>query len=162
MGPHITIFYSPHPWNGVGTFFFSNWYNRTVLFTVNKAYQLWKPAWTNHGFWQWDRLFGCMLINPSRDVVASLACYSYSKSVRLGGFKSVENDYLNGDVTPRIFEIFRIKIRAQASTFFSLRIFLYYIDIHIVHEKENCTPLRSYIPRAVNVGAELNVYENVS
>ena len=99
-----------------------------------------------------------MLINPSRDVVASLACYSYSKSVRLGGFKSVWNDYLNGDVTPRIF----LKIRAQASTCFSLRIFLYYIDIHLVHEKEKCTPLRSYIPRAVNVGAELKVYGNVS
>ena len=27
---------------------------------------------------------------------------------------------------------------------------------------EKCTPLRSYIPRAVNVGAELNVYGNVS
>ena len=53
--------------------------------------------------------------------------------------------------------------KAQASTFFSLRIFLYYIDIHIVHEKEKCTPpLRSYIPRAVHVGAELNVYGNVS
>ena len=60
------------------------------------------------------------------------------------------------------FEIFRIKKRAQASTFFSLRIFLYYIDIHMVHEREKCTPLRSYISRAVNVGAELNVYGNVS
>ena len=47
------------------------------------------------------------------------------------------------------------KVRAQASTFFSLRFFLYYIDIHIVHEKEKCTHLRSYIPRAVNVVAEL-------
>ena len=44
-----------------------------------------------------------MLINPSRDVVVSLFSDSYSKSVRLGGFKSVENDYLNGDVTPQIF-----------------------------------------------------------
>ena len=42
-------------------------------------------------------------------------------------------------------EIFRIKIRAQASTFFSLRFFLYYIDKHMVHEREKCTPLRSYI-----------------
>ena len=64
---------------------------------------------------------------------------SYSKSVRLRGFKSVENDYLNGDVTPR---------------FFSLRIFLYHIDIHMVHEREKCTPLRSYKSSAVNVGAE--------
>ena len=39
---------------------------------------------------------------------------------------------------------------------------LYYIDIHMVHEREKCTPLRSYIPRAVNVGAELNVNGNVS
>jgi len=38
-----------------------------------------------------------MLISPSRAVVVSLFRDSYSKSVRLGGFKSVENDYLNGD-----------------------------------------------------------------
>ena len=108
-------------------------------------------------------MLGYMLINPSRDVVASLACYSLSKSARLGGFKSVENDYLNGDVTPRIFfEIFRIKILARASTFFSLRIFLYHIDIHMVHKGEICTPLRSYIPRAVKVKAEVNVHGNVS
>ena len=44
-----------------------------------------------------------MLISPSRGVVVSLFRDSYSKSVRLGGFKSVENDYLNGNVTPRIF-----------------------------------------------------------
>ena len=50
---------------------------------------------------QW--FFGYMLINPSRDVVVSLFRDSYSKSVRLGGLKSVENHYLNGDVTPRIF-----------------------------------------------------------
>ena len=57
-----------------------------------------------------------------------------------------------------------MKIRAQANTFFSLRIFLYYIDIHMVHEREksSTTPLRSYISRAVKVGAELNVYENES
>ena len=47
--------------------------------------------------------FGYMLISPSRGVLVSLFRDSYSKSVRLGGFKSVENDYLNGDVTPRIF-----------------------------------------------------------
>ena len=52
-----------------------------------------------------------------------------------------------------IFEIFRIRIRAQASSLFSVRIF---------HEREKCTPLRSYISSAVNVGAELDVYGNVS
>ena len=87
-----------------------------------------------------------VIINPSRDVVVSLFRGSYSESVRLGGFMSVENDYL---------KIFRIKIRAQASTFFSLRFFLYYVDMHMVYEREKCTPLRSYISRAVNVGAEL-------
>ena len=46
--------------------------------------------------------FGYMLISPSRDVVVSLFCDSYYKSVRLGGFKFVENHYLNGGVTPRI------------------------------------------------------------
>ena len=47
---------------------------------------------------------------------------------------------------------------------FSELIFLYYIDIHMVHEREKCTPLRSYtcISRVVNVGAELNVDWNVS
>ena len=59
------------------------------------------------------------------------------------------------------FEIFRIKIRAQASTFLSSRIFLY-IDIHMVHEREKCTPLRSYISRTVNEGEELIVYGNLS
>ena len=60
------------------------------------------------------------------------------------------------------FEIFRIKIRAQASTFFSLRFFLYHFKIHIVHDNEKCTPLLSYIPRAVNVGAEEWVNEGTS
>ena len=75
----------------------------------------------------------------------------------------MDNEYLNGDFTPRIsLEIFRIRIRAQASINFSLRIFLYYIYKHMVHEREKCTPLCSYISRAVNGGAELNVYGNVS
>ena len=128
--------------------------------SLYKADHLWKPAWINLqkvGFWQWDRMFGYMLINTSRDVVASLACYSYSKSVRSEGSSPCRMT-----ISTDFFEIFIIKIRAQASTFFSLRIFLYYIDIHIMHEKEKCTPLRSYIPRAVNVGAELNIYGNMS
>ena len=48
-------------------------------------------------------MFGYMLINLSRDVVVSLFRDSISKSVRLGGFKSAENYYLNGEVTSRIF-----------------------------------------------------------
>ena len=54
-------------------------------------------------------------------------------------------------------------MRAQASTFFFLRIFLYYIDLHMVHGREKCTSLRSYISRTVDVGAEpeLNVNGNV-
>ena len=43
------------------------------------------------------------VISPSRDVVISLFRGSSSKSARLEGLKSMENDYLNGDVTPRIF-----------------------------------------------------------
>ena len=35
---------------------------------------------------------------------------------------------------------------------------IYYIDIHMVHERKKWTPFRTYISRAVNVGAELNVY----
>ena len=79
-----------------------------------------------------------------------------SQLVRLGGFNSVENYYLNWDMTPVFFEIFRIKIRAQASTFFSLRIFLYHIDVDMGQERKKCTPLRWYISRAANVVAKLN------
>ena len=50
-----------------------------------------------------EYFFGYMIVSPSRGVVVSLFRNSYSKSVRLRGFKSVENDYLNGDVTPQIF-----------------------------------------------------------
>ena len=52
---------------------------------------------------EYDNFFCYMLINPTCDVVVSLACYSYSKSAILGWFKSVENDYLNGDVKAKIF-----------------------------------------------------------
>ena len=53
-----------------------------------------------------------MLINPSRDVFDSLACCSYSKSVRLGEFKSVEN------VTPGIFfEILELKYERKRVLF---------------------------------------------
>ena len=45
-------------------------------------------------------MFGYMLINPSRDVVVSLACYSYYK---VGVVQVNGDDYLIGDVTPRIF-----------------------------------------------------------
>ena len=41
---------------------------------------------------EYNHVIGYMSINSSRDVVISLACYSYSKSVRLGKVKSVEND----------------------------------------------------------------------
>ena len=37
-----------------------------------------------------------------------------------------------------------------------------YIVKHIVHEREKCTPLRSYLSRALNVRVDLNVYGNVS
>ena len=42
-----------------------------------------------------------LIIDTSRDVVFSLFRDSYSKSVKLGGFKSAENDY--EDLTPLIF-----------------------------------------------------------
>ena len=59
-------------------------------------------------------------------------------------------------------EIFRIKIRAQSSIFFFLRIVLYNINTHKVRERGKCTYLHSYISWAVNGGAELNVYGKVS
>ena len=68
----------------------------------------------------------------------------------------MENDYFNGDVPLLIFEFFRIKIRVQPGTFFSLRICLYCIDMHMQHKTEKCIPFRSYNSRAVNELAELN------
>ena len=50
----------------------------------------------------------------------------------------MENDYLNAAVTPRIFLKFSdIKYERKRHTF--------------VHDREKCTPLRSYISRAVNI-----------
>ena len=87
---------------------------------------------------EYNHFSGYRSINQSRDVVVSLACYSYSKLVKLGEFKSVKNDYLNGDVTLWIFWnwIFRIKIRAEASTFLSLRFFLLYQYTHGARERK--------------------------
>ena len=45
--------------------------------------------------------------------------------------------------------------------FFLLGVFLTYIDMHMVHKREECTLLRSYICKAVNIVAQLNVYGNV-
>ena len=52
------------------------------------------------------------------------------------------------------FEIFWIKLRTPPCTFFSLRIFLYYIDMHMEHKREKCTLLHLYISRAVKVGED--------
>ena len=61
----------------------------------------------------------------------------------------------------RYFFIFlELKYEHKRVLFF-LRRFLTYIDIHVVHKREECTPLRSYICKAVNIVAQLNVYENV-
>ena len=83
-----------------------------------------------------------MLINLSRNVVVLLAyaCFSYSKWVRLGGFKSVENDLMKMS-HHGLFEIFSIIIKAQPSTFF-LTNFPYYtcIDMHVVHKGKDVFP----------------------
>ena len=71
-----------------------------------------------------------MLISPSGDVV-SLFRDSYYKSVRLGGFKSVENDYLNGGVTPRIFLNYERKL-----VHFSPYEFVFIISIYTLCTKE--------------------------
>ena len=86
----------------------------------------------------WKNIYiGYMLINLSRDVFVSLACYSYSKSVRLREGSSSWWKTISMEMSHHIFlEVFRIKIRAQASTLFSLRIFLYYIDTHVVLERK--------------------------
>ena len=72
----------------------------------------------------------------------------------LGGFKSEENDYSNGKVLPRRFiEFFRIRIRVQPKTFFSLTNFsLLYRYAH-GPKNEKCIPLLSYISKALNIGA---------
>ena len=74
------------------------------------------------------------------------------------------NDYINGDVTPLIFQPFRIKIRARGSFFFP------FIDLHMEHKRLECTPPCAHIFQlfsclvtvAVYVGAELNVSGKVS
>ena len=75
-------------------------------------------------------MFAYTIINPSSDVVASLACNSYSKSVRLGGFKSVKNDYLNGDVTPQIFLKFSEVRGEHKQVHFSPYKFFFIISIY--------------------------------
>ena len=104
---------------------------------------------------EYNHYFGYMLLNPSRDVDVSLARYSYAKSVRLGRFKSVENDpavtsqwryTIDIEGTHGFFFIFRIKIQPQASTIFSLGIFLYYFVIHMVHERVKYTPCAHIFP----------------
>ena len=77
---------------------------------------------------EYNHFFDYISINPPRDVVVSVAWHSYSRSVRLGGFKYMKA--FNGNVTSRSFEIFRIEIRAKPSTILSSQIFPDYIDIH--------------------------------
>ena len=77
-----------------------------------------------------------MLISPSRDVVVSLFRDSFSKSVRLGGFKSVGNYYLNGDVTPRIFLKFSELKHEHKRLHFSPYEFFFIISIYTWCMKE--------------------------
>ena len=42
-------------------------------------------------------------------------------------------------------------------TFLSLRIFRYYIDMHMMFKREKYTPMHAYISRVENVGAEFYV-----
>lgn len=97
-----------------------------------------------------------MFINPSRDVVVSLACYSYFRSAGLRGVKSGENNDFNGDVTLRILWNFQIQNTSATECIFALRIFIYHTDKHMVHKKVKCTPLPSYISGVVNVEVGLN------
>ena len=55
---------------------------------------------------------------------------------------------------------FQNKNTSASEYIFLLTHFFYYIDIHMEHEREKCSPLRSYISRAVNDKAELNVNGN--
>ena len=78
---------------------------------------------------------------------------------------SVENDNLDADITGRIFFNFQ-NLNTSANEFIFLltnfSLLYRYTHTFVVHEKEKGTPLRSYISRAVNVGATFNVYGNVS
>ena len=58
-------------------------------------------------------------------------------------------------------DIFKIKM-AQPSTRFSLLIFLDNIDLHMEHKREKYILHCTYIFQAVNEGAGLNIYANVS
>ena len=137
-----TIFYSPQApmkrvWN-------------PLLPRIDITKQCESLCRTSLGFWRWDRMntivFGYILIKSSRDAVVSLACYSYFKFDRLGGFKSWRMTFSMEMSRHRFFENFKIKIRAQTITFSSKRIVLYYIDIHKVHERENVPPWAHIFP----------------
>ena len=101
-----------------------------------------------------------ILINPSQDVIVSLAAIHILSQSGLDG-SSLWRMTISVEISHHGFlKNFRIKIRAQASTFFPYKIFLYYINIHMVHEREKCTPLRSYISRAVNLGGVKCLWES--
>lgn len=88
---------------------------------------------------EYNQLFGYMLISRPREVVVSVACYSFSRSVRLRGFfKSVEDDYFKREITPWTLKMVLIKIQAQPSTiFFFANFFIVLIDM-------NESPLSSF------------------
>ena len=103
----LTIFFSPRaPMKRVWNPLLPQINIKEQFESLCKRQILWKPLEPTLSFdigTDWIQyFFGYMLISLPRYVVVSLFRDSYFKSIRLGGFKSVENDYLNGDVTPRI------------------------------------------------------------
>ena len=82
-------------------------------------------------------------INPSRDMLLSMQhCYSYSRSVKLRYFKSVENDYFNGDVALQIFWNFQNLNSSTIEWKYFLANFSC-INMHMVHKTEKFSPLCS-------------------
>ena len=90
--------------------------------------------------------FGYMLISPTRGVVFSLFRDSYNKSVRLGGFKSVELLYLNGGVTTDFFLFSELKYERKR-VHFSPYEFFFIISIYTLYMKEkNVLPCAHIYP----------------
>ena len=58
----------------------------------------------------------------------------------------MENDYLNGDVTQRIIFKFEELKYERKQVHLSPHDSFYYVDLHMVHEREKCTPCAHIFP----------------
>ena len=157
-GVLLIIFYSPQAhmkraWNPL---LLQIYITEQCESLFKKTDHLWKAALTNNGFdgWtEWIQSFFRLNVNQS----ITWCRWQFSMLFIL-------YNCLNGNVTTHffIFFIFHNWNTSASEYIFLLTIFSLLYWYTLVHEIEKCTLLRSYIYRSVNVGAELNVYGNVS